>query len=397
MFFLKNKLDKNLLYHISNNNYKNYRVLIKYKNIKNSIIKKIQSSKGEVIYILDYSCIICAKINARLIDRLSEYPEVQYIEFDEYLFLCGMSVATANNFHHSSKFTLSGKGVGIGVIDSGVYPHVDLISPSNRIIFFKDLINNLSYPYDDNGHGTAVCGVIASNGLSSNNLYKGIATHCNLYCYKAFDSLGKGFASSILFALEELIKNSELYNIKVICLPFEQLHHNNIITDAFNSTFLKALEKNITPVVPSGSTFFNDSSIMGIATLQTCLTVGGMDSSKSLSIYDYSSTGPFNKIIKPNLCAASVNITSLNSDTSYISEKNGLKLYPSKLESSYKTFTGTSLSAAFLCGICALLYEKTPSLSFKDLCAILKLACESHDLPKYIEGEGLINMSKLLL
>ena len=48
MFSYKTKLDSNLRYLLTNNCYRNYRVLIKYKNIKTSIIKKITSLKGEL-------------------------------------------------------------------------------------------------------------------------------------------------------------------------------------------------------------------------------------------------------------------------------------------------------------------------------------------------------------
>jgi len=397
MFFHKNKLDKNLNYYLSNNCYKKYRVLIKYKHLTDSILKKLASNKCEFLYTLHYSKILCAKIDSHTIDRILEYPEVEYVCLDEYLFLCGMSVSTANNLHFSEKYSLSGKGIGIGIIDSGVYPHVDLLTPSNRIESFTDLINHLAYPYDDNGHGTCTAGLISGSGISSNSLYKGIAPHSKLHCYKAFDKLGKGYASDILFALEDLINLSEKYNIKVLALPFELLTYNIFITKAFDATFSKAIEMGLAPIVPSGSNLNSNGSIMGIATLSSCITVAGVDSSKTLSPYVYSSAGPYSKIQKPDLSASCVNITSLNSDLSYISEKEGLKLYPPKLEATYKTFSGTSLSVAFVSALCALLYENNPSLSFKDLRSILKLSCDIQNFSKFKQGEGIINISKLLI
>ena len=139
-----------------------------------------------------------------------------------------------------------------------------------------------------------------------------------------------------------------------------------------------------------------DFSIMGIATLDNCLTVGGVDTNNSLKPYLYSSSGPFKNLSKPNLSAACVDIVSLNSDTSYLSEKDGFKIYPKKLDVSYKSFSGTSISTAYISGICALLYEKNPNLSFKDLCSLLKLSCELGELPKNQVGEGTINLYKLL-
>lgn len=393
MFLFKNKLDQNLNYYLNNNSYKKYRVIIKFNNLKDTIIKKIRSYKGELIYSLDYSNIICAKLNSTSIKRLLEYPEVNYICFDEYLFLCGTSVTKANKIFGSYNSKLTGKGVGIGVIDSGVFPHEDLLHPNNKIELFIDLINNLKFPYDDNGHGTCTCGIICGSGIASNYLYNGIAQNALIYCYKAFDKLGKGFVSDTLFALEELIKNP---NIKVLCLPFELLSHNTFIIDLFDSLFQKAIEKGITPVVPSGSNINCDCSIMGIATLKNCITVGGVNSSYPATPYPFSSAGPYGKLQKPDICAACVDIYSLNSNTNYISEKNGVKLYPPKLEAYYKAFTGTSLAASFVCGVCALLYEKKPSLSFHDISSLLKLASENSDSNKNQVGQGILSLSKLL-
>lgn len=394
MLFGKNKLDKNLEYFLDNNCYRKYRVLIKYEHTSISIIKKIASSGG-MIYHLLYSSIICANLSSKLILRLLEYPEVRYITFDEYLFLCGMSVGTANNINFKNTFSLSGNNIGIGLIDSGVYPHPDLTTPSNRIYSFTDLINNLAYPYDDNGHGTCIAGIICSNGQTSNSLYSGIAPHSKLYCYKAFDAHGKGFASSVLFSLENLISNAENLNIKLLCLPFELLSHNVFITEAFNQTFLKAIEKNITPIISSGSIANKSNFINGISSLSSCITVGGIDSLNSSKPYEFSSCGYYKKIFKPDLSAAATNITSLNSDTGYISEKDGKKVYPNKLGANYKTFSGTSLSTAFICGVCALLYESNNDLTFKDIQSLLKLASTPKDFNKEDIGEGILDLSKL--
>ena len=103
MFSYKNKLDKNLSYYVNNKSYKKYRVLIKCRNLQDSIAKKITSYKGELLYSLKYPKIICAKLNANSINRLIEYPEVSYVCFDEYLYLCGISVSAANGIPSTYK------------------------------------------------------------------------------------------------------------------------------------------------------------------------------------------------------------------------------------------------------------------------------------------------------
>jgi len=55
---------------------------------------------------------------------------------------------------HAMGFT--GRGVGIAILDTGTAAVDDLTKPVNRITVFKDIVNNISEPYDDNGHGTQV-------------------------------------------------------------------------------------------------------------------------------------------------------------------------------------------------------------------------------------------------
>ena len=398
MFSYKKKLDCNLKYYISNNAYKNYRVLIQYKNFQSSIVKKINSYKGTVHHIIESANLISAELNSRGIDRILEYPEVEKIYLDEYLFLCGMSVTTANKIHFSETHGLSGTGIGIGLVDSGIFPHPDLTSPINRIELFEDLINNYQYPYDDNGHGTSMAGILCSNGLSSNNVYKGICSKSNLFCYKAFDKLGKGFASDILYSIESLSNISKEKNIKILCLPFELLTHSTFIISCFHSVFNYAISKGLIPIVPSGSNLNNSSSIMGIATLPNCITVAGLDTvSSTIKPYLYSSIGPYGKLSKPDLSAACVNIVSLNCDSNYISQKNGIKIYPSKLDAPYKAFTGSSIATAYISGLCALLCEKNPSMTFKDMSSLLTVACEPiEDISKTAQGKGTLNINKLM-
>lgn len=396
MFLLKNKLEPNLKMSLQNSFHNSYRVLIKCKNFQSDIKKKISSLKGSIIRSIDSIGIICASLSPKAIDRLIEYPQVQYICFDEYAHLCAMSISTANGGRFSEKYKFSGRGISIGLIDSGVFPHSDLLIPSNKIKIFVDLINSLEYPYDDNGHGTFMAGVLCGSGYASKHIYRGVAEKSELCCYKAFDATGKGYISNILYAIQSLIENSDIFNIKIICLPFEFLTHNLFITSCFHKLFELATSKNIIPIIPSGSNLNEEKSINHLAISPNCLTVAGLDTSKSVATpYIYSSSGNYNKIHKPDLSAGCSLITSLNCDKLYISQKNGFKIYPSKLQSPYTSYSGTSIAAAYISGICALLLESKPNLGFKDVVSLLKLSCDPIDEGKDSVGEGTININKL--
>ena len=303
----------------------------------------------------------------------------------------------SNGISFEEKYKLTGKGICIGLIDSGVYPHTDLLNPQNKIKKFMDLINDYKYPYDDNGHGTFISGILCGSGHLSKGMYKGIAENSSLYCIKAFNNLGRGFISDILYSIEKLIEEREELNIKVICLPFEITQNNDFILSLFSKLFKEASDKGMVVIVPAGHNGNNECSMRGIAILDNCITVGGLDTTSSIpKPYINSSCGPANKINKPDISAACVDICSLNSNIGYISEKNNMKVYPQTLEIPYTTYTGTSCAAAYISGICALLYENNPNLTFRDITSLLKISGKLMDMSKWLQGHGTIDLNKLL-
>lgn len=391
MFSYKNKLDNNLKFSLEKSYYTSYRVIIKCKKFLKDMKKKIKSLKGTILNSVDSISIICAILTPRAINRLIEYPEIEFIFLDSYAFLCGFSLNTANHVNFKIP-RLKSDYINIGLVDSGVYPHPDLINPFNKLEHFVDLINNYQFPYDDNGHGTAISGIMCGSGFSSENMYRGVVEKGCVCCYKAFDSTGKGFISDILFAIESLIMNDEL-NIRVLCLPFETFDNNPLILECFESIFELAEFKNIIPILPTGSNLNLENTIRGIALCKNCLTVGGLNTTKSqVEPYNFSSAGNKN-IAKPELSAACCDIRCLNADTSFIPESNGLRLYPKKLNDKYTNFSGSSLACAYISALCAVLLDNSPELTLKDLRSLISLSCnEIEYYSKNMVGEGYLNL-----
>ena len=120
---------------------------------------------------------------------------------------------------------MANKNIGVAVLDTGIYRHIDF---DNRIIAFKDFINNRSIPYDDSGHGTHVSGIIAGSGKASNGRFKGIAPMSQIISVKVLDSYGNGRIGSVIDGTNWIINNKDLYNIRVANISFGTTPNNNI-------------------------------------------------------------------------------------------------------------------------------------------------------------------------
>lgn len=96
-------------------------------------------------------------------------------------------------------YGLTGKGVKVGIIDSGVDPNYP-----DRIVGKKTFIEGEDYG-DIHGHGTQIAGVVAAK----NNKFAliGVAHEVDIYALKVGDEFGEAWISDIIQAIEWSIKN----------------------------------------------------------------------------------------------------------------------------------------------------------------------------------------------
>ena len=111
------------------------------------------------------------------------------------------------------KTKCTGKGIGVAVLDTGIYPHVDF---SGRIWAFRDFISGRRAPYDDNSHGTHVSGIIGGDGTGSGGRITGIAPGCGLIVLKVLDHMGNGRKEDVLRAFRWILENRRYYGIRVV-------------------------------------------------------------------------------------------------------------------------------------------------------------------------------------
>ena len=107
------------------------------------------------------------------------------------------------------KAGLTGKGVTVAVLDTGLAPHPDFKS---RVIGWRDCIYRKEKCYDDNGHGTHVAGILGGSGQMSGGILSGIAPLCRFVIVKVLDQKGEANVASILAGLKWVEMNHRKYD-----------------------------------------------------------------------------------------------------------------------------------------------------------------------------------------
>ena len=156
----------------------------------------------------------------------------------------------------------TGAGISVAVIDSGIATwHDDLTSRSTtlypygnqRVLKFVDFVNGRTLPYDDNGHGSHVSGIIAGNGYDSYGQKAGIAPDASIISLKVLDANGAGTIGNIIAALGWVAANAETYKIRVVNMSVGASIHESYWTDPLTLAAKAVTDKGITIVAAAGN------------------------------------------------------------------------------------------------------------------------------------------------
>ena len=290
-----------------------------------------------------------------------------------------------NDIHCDSAYEwgITGKGVGVAVLDTGLYPHADFDS---RIVGFHDSVHHRLSTYDDNGHGTHIAAIIGGSGISSNGRYRGVAPGCSLIGVKVLDERGNGFASDVVAGLSWIRRHCAEYNIRIVnisvgSLSRKDMTENSILVRSVDA----AWDDGLVVVVAAGNHGPAPMSITTPGISRKVITVGCSDDYKEVDVLgsrmvDYSGRGPtLASVCKPDIVAPGCKIKSCCNQ-------------PAR----YMVKSGTSMSTPLVSGAIALLLERFPWMTNKDVKLRLMERAVDLGLPHNQQGWGLLDVEKLL-
>lgn len=361
---------------------------------------------------------------------LSEHPDIKIIGHNDSQFLLWDEKSTdvepqrgvAQNIKHvyadkAWKEGLTGKGILVGVIDTGVNFHKDL--EKNLWDGGEEYPNHGYNTYENShdvsdgfNHGTHVAGTIAGDGTSGTQT--GVAPDATIMCIKVMNDAGQGDANSVCSGIEFAIEHgADVLNMS-LGFPLAKA----ATKEALRQTYVNALEANVAIVTAVGNDGMlnltypvpNSVRVPGSCPppwlhpdqqanpggLSACIAVSAVDGHNNVA--DFASKGPVTwqttsyedypylpgreiGLIRPDVCAPGVGIISCSNSNS----------------SGYASMDGTSQATPCVTGVVCLMLQKKNYLTPAQICEALETTAKKLSDTKSNEtGSGCINAMSAL-
>lgn len=270
----------------------------------------------------------------------------------------------------------TGKGIGVCILDTGIYEHIDF---TGRIWAFYDFLAFKRRPYDDNGHGTHVAGLVAGDGTASMGKYRGAAPGCGIISLKVLDRYGTGSQDDVLRALWWIRENRQQYRIRVVNISVGTTCNSKRNHARLLESVEQLWDEGVVVVTAAGNQGPRPGSITAPGSSKKVITVGSSDLLEGRSAI--SGRGPTAECVcKPDIVAPGNKIMSCVPGKPY----------------SYGVKSGTSMSTPLVTGAIACALEKNPALTNTDIKTMLMNSAEDMGLPQNLQGWGKFNRRKFL-
>ena len=303
---------------------------------------------------------------------------------------------TRLRLHADPRF--SGQGVTLALVDSGFYPHPDLVRPFNRIRVWADATGDPvsvlrfdreetpEWPDYDGArdwqwHGTMTSAVACGNGFLSHGLYSGLAHSADLVLVQVRDSAGHISSPNIKRALTWLRQQGPELGVRIVSLSVSGDPVSPLAGNAVDKAVEALVEAGINVVAAAG----NDGQrrLLPPATAPFALTVGGLDdknvfSHDEISVWHSNYGTASNEVPKPELVAPSIWVAAPVLPGSLIAREAEI-LFAHRMQGdptpsrrigelrlitpNYQHVEGTSFAAPIVASAIACILEANPALT----------------------------------
>ena len=318
------------------------------------------------------------------------------------------------NQHDASGKAVTGQGVTVAVLDSGV-ESVPGLDGTGKVIQGPDLSleanSDLDRGHDTFGHGTFMAGIIAAQdpvtldqtgkptGMTANTQL-GIAPGAHILAVKVATADGSTDVSEIIAGLDWIVahRNDNGMNVRVVNLSFGTDSLQSYQLDPLAEAAENAWRHGIVVVASAGNEGNKAGRLTDPAMDPYVVAVGATDPGILVtgwllpSVASFSNSG--NATRSPDVVAPGKSIVSLRDPGSYIDANHPEGLVRGDASQRLFRGSGTSQAAAVTSGAIALLAQAFPQATPDQLKAALTATAQRILLtPTTLQGAGQINLN----
>jgi serine protease AprX len=293
---------------------------------------------------------------------------------------------------------VTGQGIGIALLDSGISSHKAL---GTRVVASVSFVTGDADRIDEFGHGTHIAGIItgaasAASGVTG-SYAGGIAPGAHLVNVRVLGANGSGLTSDVIAGIDWVIANRTKFNIRIINLSLGHSVMEPVASDPLCEAVERAVRAGIVVVASAGNRgkAENGSRILGGITSPGnspyAITVGALNTWNTVSRGDdsvttYSSRGPtrFDLAVKPDLVAQGNKIVSLEAAGSYLARTYPTAHVAGTGTNGYMRLSGTSMATGVVSGGVALLLHGNKYLTPAQVKLLLQTGSS------YLPADGLV-------
>jgi serine protease AprX len=291
---------------------------------------------------------------------------------------------------------VTGKGVDIAMIDSGVVPVPGLDGTSKVYVgpdFTPEAFDSSTKGLDTYGHGTHLAGIMVGNNPAGP--FSGVAPDARLVSVKASSYDGSTNLGELLLAMSWVVghRHSDGLNIRVLNLSFGSQLDVPYVADPLAYAAEQAWRAGIVVVAAAG----NGNDVPGLDTPSAdpyVVSVGATAMGQSAAVSDdsvpsWSRVGDSTRA--PDVVAPGTSLVSLRDPGSYVDQNHPEGL----VGTGYFKGSGTSQAAAVVSGASALLIQQNPDLTPDQVKALLVGgAVQVRGATQLTDGAGQIDLSR---